>query len=180
MNIEQIIDGIIEREGDYSNDPSDHGGPTRWGITEAVARAHGYTGDMRQLPQDLARQIYRQSYYIGPGFDQVATLSPRIAEELTDTGVNMGPPQAADFLQRALNALNKRGMFYADLTVDGHLGPQSIAALAGYLKARGVEGEGVLLLALNCLQGARYIELAESRPANEDFEYGWLKERVAL
>ena len=180
MTIDKIIDGIIQREGEYSNDPSDHGGPTRWGITEAVARAHGYAGDMRALPQQLARGIYRQSYYVGPGFDQVATISPRIAEELTDTGVNMGPPQAAEFLQRALNVLNKGGSIYPDLAVDGHLGPQSITALAAYFKARGAEGEGVLLLALNCLQGARYIALAESRPANEDFEYGWLKGRVAL
>jgi hypothetical protein len=32
--------------------------------------------------------------------------------------------------------------------------------------------------ALNCSQGARYLELAEGREANEDFLYGWVKERV--
>ena len=40
------------------------------------------------------------------------------------------------------------------------------------------EGEQVLLRALNCSQGARYLELAEGREANEDFLYGWVKERV--
>jgi hypothetical protein len=44
--------------------------------------------------------------------------------------------------------------------------------------ARGKEGEQVLLRALNCSQGARYLELAEGREANEDFLYGWVKERV--
>ncbi|MDQ4651164.1 putative peptidoglycan-binding domain-containing protein, partial [Klebsiella pneumoniae] len=43
----------------------------------------------------------------------------------------------------------------------------------------GKEGEQVLLRALNCSQGARYLELAEGREANEDFLYGWVKERVA-
>ena len=51
--VESIIDGIIEREGNgaYTNDPGDSGGPTRWGITEKVAKANGYTGDMRDLPR---------------------------------------------------------------------------------------------------------------------------------
>ncbi|HHN4460772.1 TPA: putative peptidoglycan-binding domain-containing protein, partial [Klebsiella michiganensis] len=31
-----------------------------------------------------------------------------------------------------------------------------------------------------CSQGARYLELAEARPANEAFLYGWVKERVSL
>ncbi len=47
-----------------------------------------------------------------------------------------------------------------------------------HLSARGKEGEQVLLRALNCSQGARYLELAEGREANEDFLYGWVKERV--
>jgi hypothetical protein len=46
------------------------------------------------------------------------------------------------------------------------------------ISARGKEGEQVLLRALNCSQGARYLELAEGREANEDFLYGWVKERV--
>ncbi|WP_319800296.1 putative peptidoglycan-binding domain-containing protein, partial [Enterobacter hormaechei] len=45
---------------------------------------------------------------------------------------------------------------------------------------RGGEGEIVLLRALNCSQGQRYLELAEQRPANESFVYGWMRERVSL
>ena len=55
-----LIDALIEREGGYVNHPADRGGPTCFGITEAVARAHGYRGAMRQLPRDEAVAIYRR------------------------------------------------------------------------------------------------------------------------
>jgi hypothetical protein len=35
-----------------------------------------------------------------------------------------------------------------------------------------------MLRALNSLQGARYIDIGESRPANEDFMFGWFLHRV--
>lgn len=101
-----------------------------------------------------------------------------LADELCDTGVNMGPSVASKFFQRWLTALNMRGKLYPDLIPDGAIGPRTITALKGYLSARGKEGEQVLLRALNCSQGARYLELAEGREANEDFLYGWVKERV--
>ncbi len=44
LNIEELIDALIEREGGYVNHPDDKGGPTCFGITEAVARAQGYRG----------------------------------------------------------------------------------------------------------------------------------------
>ena len=68
---------------------------------------------------------------------------------------------------------------YPDLVVDGVVGPATIAALRAYLAKRGAEGERVLLVALNCTQGARYLEITETRQQNEDFLYGWLRERVA-
>ena len=43
---------------------------------------------------------------------------------------------------------------------------------------RAAAGEAVLVRALNALQGERYVALAEQRPANEAFLYGWLANRV--
>ena len=107
FSVDALIDGLIVREGNYVNHPADKGGPTCFGITEAVARAHGYAGAMRSLPRIEAAAIYRRLYWLRPRFDQVAKRSPRIAAELFDTGVNMGPAVATTFLQRALTALNR-------------------------------------------------------------------------
>lgn len=177
---DRLIDGVIGREGGYANHPDDRGGETIWGITVAVARRYGYPGPMRSMPRDEAVRIYKSRYWTEPGFGQVAELSVRAAEELFDTGVNMGPAVAAGFLQRALNALNRQGKDYSDLKVDADIGPATLRALSSYILLRGAEGEDVLLKALNVLQGERYVSLAEGRAANESFVYGWLRTRVEL
>lgn len=178
-SVDELIDTLIEREGGYVNHPADRGGPTCWGITEAVARAHGFSGAMKRLPRDDAVVIYRRLYWLRPKFDAVAERSARVASELFDTGVNMGPAVAATFLQRALTALNRNGQDYADLTPDGRIGPATLNALDAFLAARGRRGgETVLLRALEALQGERYLRLAERRPANEAFLYGWLANRI--
>ena len=179
MDIEELIDELIEREGGYVHHPADKGGPTRFGITEAVARAHGYAGAMAELPREEAAAIYRRLYWLRPRFDQVADRCPKVAAELFDTGANMGPAVAATFLQRALTALNRGGKDYPDFTPDGRVGPATLAALVAFLDARGRKGgETVLLRALEALQGERYLRLAEKRPANEAFLYGWLANRI--
>lgn len=178
-DIEQLLDDLLDREGGYVDHPADRGGPTNRGITQAVARAHGYAGDMRQLPVETARRIYRRIYWQAPGFASVAEIAPAIAAELFDTGVNMGPGVATGFLQRALNALNRNGRDYPDLAIDRQIGPATLGALRGFLRLRGRTGETVLGKALEALQGERYIALAESRPANEAFLYGWIANRIA-
>ena len=178
-DVDALIEALIDREGGYVSHPADKGGPTCFGITEAVARAHGYAGPMRQLPRSDAAAIYRRLYWLRPRFHEVAKRSARLAGELFDTGVNMGPAVAVTFLQRALTALNRGGKDYPDLTPDGRIGPATLAALDTFLTTRGAgSGETVLLRALEALQGERYLRLAERRPANEAFLYGWLANRI--
>jgi lysozyme family protein len=177
--VEQLIEALIEREGGYINHPADRGGPTRFGITEAVARAHGYGGAMADFPREEAAAIYRRLYWLRPRYDEVAKRTPKVAAELFDTGANMGPGVATTFLQRALTALNRNGKDYPDLVPDGRVGDRTLAALDAFLGARGRGGgETVLLRALEALQGERYLRLAERRPANEAFLYGWLANRI--
>ena len=179
VDVDNLVDALIDREGGFVNNHADKGGPTCFGITEAVARAHGYAGPMRSLPRSDAAAIYRRLYWRRPGLDEVAKRSARLAAELFDTGVNMGPADAVTFLQRALTPLNRNGKDYADLTPDGRVGPATLAALDTFLRIRGrTSGEPVLLRALEALQGERYLRLAERRPANEAFLYGWLANRI--
>jgi lysozyme family protein len=176
MEVDSLIEAVIAREGGYGADPADRGGATCWGITECVARQQGYAGPMRDLPKDEAVAIYRRLYWLRPKLDQIATRAPALAGELFDTGVNMGPAVAIGFLQRALNALNRGASDYPDVVVDGLIGPKTLAALDGFLARRGTEE--VLARAVDALQGARYLELAEARPTDEAFVYGWLANRV--
>jgi len=178
VDVDGLIDALIDREGGFVDHPADKGGPTCFGITQAVARAHGYAGPMRQLPRSEAVAIYLRLYWARPRLEEVAKRSGRLATELFDTGVNMGPAVAITFLQRALTALNRGGKDYPDLTPDGRIGPATLAALDTFLKIRGMSGETVLLRALEALQGERYLRLAERRPANEAFLYGWLANRI--
>lgn len=171
---------VLSVEGGYSDHKDDRGGKTNYGITEAVARAHGYTGDMKNLTQGQAMAIYKAQYWDTLRLDEVSALSWSVAVELFDTGVNMGVGVSGKFLQRALNALNRKGQDFPDLTVDGVVGPMTIANLRAYMNRRGLEGQTVLLRALNALQGVRYIEIAEGRPDNESFVFGWFLRRVGL
>ena len=178
--VDVAIEILIGKEGDFVDNPKDSGGATRWGITERVARRHGYEGAMKDFPRNQAVLIYRHEYFIAPGFADVFILSQSIGSELFDSGVNLGPSVPAIWFQRCLNVLNLEEKLYPDLLADGDIGPKTLAALSSYLKHRGAQGELVLLRALNCLQGARYIELAEKREKDETFIFGWLLHRVAI
>lgn len=173
----RILTNIINREKDFVNHPDDSGGPTRFGITEAVARLHGYEGDMRNFPIEMALSIYAGRYWHSVGGDFLAALSESVAAEVVDTGVNCSPREASKMLQRALNVLNLKGELYDDLDPDGIVGSRTIAALEAYLQRR---EESTLVKMLNVLQGAFYIELAERRQKDESFIYGWFNHRVKL
>lgn len=174
---QRIINEIIRVEGGYINDPNDSGGETNFGITAAVARKYGYLGQMRDLSRALAFNIYADLYWDKIRADDLLALSLSVCEEVVDTGVNMGTSRAGKFLQRCLNVLNKRGSLYRDLVVDGGIGNATISALRAYIDKR---DEQALVKALNCMQGAYYITLAERREKDEDFVYGWLKHRVNI
>lgn len=175
----QIIDQVIAREGGYVNSPDDSGGKTRYGITERAARAWGYDGPVHDLPRDIAVRIYEDAYW-PPALDDLLALSPRLAAEMFDTGVNMGPRRAVRFLQRALNVLNRQERDFGDIAVDGILGPVTVDAVTAFLRLRRGRGETALLTAVNCLQGASYIQLAERRKKDEAHLFGWLAHRIVL
>src|SRR5689334_18971880 len=59
---DSVFTTTLALEGEYSDDPNDSGGATRYGVTERVARANGYTGPMRELPLADARRIAKSQY----------------------------------------------------------------------------------------------------------------------
>lgn len=183
------LPGLLAREGGekYTNHPSDRGGPTKWGVTAATLGQYRRLGraatpaEVQALTRDEAAALYESEYWVKPGYARIEPLSERIAEELLDTGVNMGVGVPGRWLQRALNALNRQGRDYRDIDVDNAIGNGTRDALAALIRVRGKAGaEDAVLKLLNALQAVRYLELSENRTKNEDFMYGWLANRVGL
>lgn len=179
MTVDEMIDGILAREGGYVNHPSDPGGATNFGITERVARANGYQGRMQDLPKATARAIYRREYVEKPGFLGVAEIDPLVAEELIDTGVNAGPARARLWFQKSLNLLNRRGVDYPDIAADGAIGPVTLNAFRALRRKRGeVQARRLMLRCLNGYQFEHYKDLAENSAKFEDFMVGWVDSRI--
>lgn len=84
MDFLRAFNFIIEIEGEYSEDPKDPGGATKWGISQ---RAYPYL-DIKNLSIIEAFQIYRRDYWDAVDADQVP-LDLRLA--LFDCAVNQGP-----------------------------------------------------------------------------------------
>lgn len=114
-NFDKASEELIRlREGDYANHPKDPGGKTRWGITEAVARNHGYRGEMEELPLDFAVAIYKESYWP----DLFDALSYTLSYQLFDSNVNHGVHATARMAQQVVR-----------VRVDGIMGPVTSDAL---------------------------------------------------
>lgn len=178
--IDSYIDEIIVKEGNgkYTNDPKDSGGPTRWGITEKTARKYGYTGDMELLPRETAVAIYKSKYWTKPKFDLINNIHPELAFRLLDFGVLAGQTTSAKMLQRALNVLNRNGRDYPDIVVDGDLGAKTREALNQFYRVRGKDGKNVLLGLVASQQSVYLMELAERRPKDEEYSFGWQLNRA--
>ncbi len=101
-NFDTAFTRIVALEGGYSDDPKDAGGKTRYGITEAVARANGYIGAMQALPLDVAGAIYRADYWDACRCDQ---LPWPLSLYVFDAAVNQGVQPAIKMLQRALDTV---------------------------------------------------------------------------
>lgn len=116
MNFDEAFDRLIGHEGSYSDHPSDPGGRTMWGITERVARAHGFTGDMRTFTRDEAKRIYQADYWEPIRAEE---LSQQVRFDVFDGAVNSGVKQSIKWLQAAVGA-----------QPDGVIGPKTLHAVS--------------------------------------------------
>ena len=174
-----IIGTVLAVEGGYVNHKNDPGGATNHGMTEKVARANGYTGDMKELPQEFAVSVYNQDYILKPGFAPFLELSPAVAEELIDSGVNAGPAQPSRWLQISLNSFSQQGQAYPQIVVDGKVGPATVRAYEGLVRARGkVKACQLILKSLDAQQGQHYLNLATSNQKYQSFTVGWYDHRI--
>lgn len=118
----EMIDDILRREGGYVDHPSDRGGPTKYGITQATLSE--YKGrpvsfqEVAQLEEPVAREIYASRYFLGPGIDQ---LPDSIQPFIFDCSINHGPRRAIKFVQSVCN----QARYNPPLEEDGAMGPKT-------------------------------------------------------
>ncbi|MFA2969801.1 hypothetical protein KWE21_04175 [Acinetobacter pittii] len=99
LSFDEVFERTIGHEGGYVNNPKDPGGETNWGITIVTARANGYTGPMRYMKRDQAKEIYRKAYWERA---KCAQYNSAIAFQMFDAAVNHGIGNAIRILQRAI------------------------------------------------------------------------------
>jgi len=125
--LDDLIGELLVREGwpVYTNDPSDHGGPTKGGITladlSAWRKKKCTAKDVEALEEPEARAIYVKKYILDPKFDGITDAW--VLEFVFDTGVLQGQGEAARMLQQVLGVAQ-----------DGDIGPTTLAALQNALR----------------------------------------------
>lgn len=187
-------------EGGWVDDPADRGGETYagisrrywpawygWPIIDAAkklpVRRQGARAFSRYLEGLDALQTAVRNWYQAQWWDRLglSALPQALAGEIFEQSVNLGRAGAGKKIQRVCNAFNydkgTGGRLFADLKVDGVLGPKSLAALATLIQRR--VSEEALVRALNAMQAAHYIDLAAANPSQRRFTDGWLKRTVA-
>lgn len=115
LNFDEIFERLISHEGGYVNHPDDPGGETNWGITLTTARANGYTGSMRHMKRNQAKEIYRKAYWERAKCSQYHSA---IGFQMFDAAVNHGIGNAIRMLQRAIG-----------VAADGTVGKITLAAI---------------------------------------------------
>lgn len=176
-----ILAGVYADEGGYVNHPNDRGGATNYGVTQDVARRAGYSGDMRYFPKHCtgpaticADGIYIEQYITKPGYMPIIEADPAVGEELVNTAVNMGPVRPSKWLQQAMNELGGAG-----LTVDGRIGPKTVAAYKTLQKNMGPVAACIVTLnRLDAKQKLEYDRIVRVNPSQKVFYKGWITRRI--
>lgn len=181
---ERSVTRVLKHEGGYVNNPNDRGGETNMGITKTTANnykslwaKYNWDGNMKTLPVELAKEIYKKGYWDKVKGDHLATIHPLLADHLFDFYVTSGG-WAVKQLQEGLNLLNDRQRDYADIGVDGALGVGTLSSLRAYAKRRGKAGVERLVLMLVMMQANFYLNISRKSESQETFTNGWI-ERAA-
>ena len=173
--IAAIVASVFLFEGGYVNNPKDPGGATNHGITERVARANGFEGDMRNLPKSKAEEIYIKDYISKPGYKEIIAISPAVGHKLVDAGVNTGTSRSSRWFQQSLNAVNRGGKDYPNVVISGSVDFTTVAAYKALSNKRGkVEACKMILKMMDAHQTMHYLSLKKQ----DTFTPGWIINRI--
>lgn len=183
---------IIDAEGEFSNDPDDPGGPTKWGVSlrylKKFRKKHKALfvelfgddeepdiEDIKALSLTDAYRIFTTDFFIPTYILQDAPTMPGLQLMVVDTAYNMGTRQAIRILQSALLVLTGD----RSIKVDGLLGPITRNALAT-VALTGASDRAKLLETYSLTRKRYYDKIIERYPTLGKYRKGWLNRVKAV
>jgi lysozyme family protein len=191
---------LLVTEGGLADDPADHGGTTKYGVSLRFLMAEGkidldgdgfadfdldFDGDIdgadvRKLSRGDAVYLYHRCFW--QRLDAESFAAP-IGEMLFDQAVNGGITAARKLLQRAINACLAKApqarTLPAPLKIDGGIGKLTLAAMLWVIGYPGL-GMPALIAAFREAAADRYRAIAKADPTQKGFLKGWLRRAAAL
>jgi lysozyme family protein len=119
-NFHKALAATLTWEGGYVNNPSDHGGATMRGITQAVYDAYlrsigANPHSVKEIRDEEVELIYKRNYW---DVCECDSLPWPLAFVVFDCAVNSGPSRSIKLLQGACPGL----------AIDGVVGPKTLEA----------------------------------------------------
>ena len=110
----KIRENLKMREGGFSNDPDDRGGPTMKGLSQKTLDEinernpeWGLPKNSRDLTDEQIDGLFRSEYFDRPKIEKLAKIPgvpPQLVEQYFDAGVLQGSVSAGKMLQKSLDA----------------------------------------------------------------------------
>lgn len=160
---------VLNHEGKLTEDKSDPGGITNYGISIRFLKDEDLdidrTGiiasqDVKDLSLTCAKSLYKEFFWDKYHYNQINDLG--IAKKIFDISVNMGPAQAHKLTKRALNYCR-----HYKVPIDGTLNAVTIDIINGLDPLQ-------LLDAIRRQENIFYVNLVHDNPKLDKFLKGWL------
>ena len=118
---------VFKNEGGLSEDPDDAGGISNFGVSyrfyKKKVKVDATPENIKNLTAEEASNIYERFFWNRGQYERID--DQKIADRLLDLAVNCGLTTANGFIQKAINAMQRKDV----LVVDGYLGPKSFDAI---------------------------------------------------
>lgn len=164
-DFDQSVGYVLKSEGGYTNNPSDPGGPTRYGITiydvRKYLKAHATAADVRALTRDQAIDIYRSKYWAELCV-RADDLAPGLDYKTFSYGVLAGTARVGKVLRSIIG-----------------LPAKQCTVTDGVVAALKTHNGPSLIKAMSAEQRQFFDALVARRPASATFLRGWLNRNAA-
>ena len=167
IDLGAMLDAVLLAEGaEYTNYPSDKGGPTKYGITLKTLRtipfyAEADAEDVKNLTPEAAKTIY-SNMYVTPF---LFVTNPIIFKFLFNGAVQHGVAGMVRILQSSMN-----------IPVDGILGQRTKAAVLA--RSSDSETAQIFLARLVAARCNYYADILHKNESQRVFAAGWMR-RIA-